>query len=178
MKTSKPRRRTPPTAAHRGKRKPAAPAKERAKSQRHLGDDERIAVRRVQALQLRISGASYRAIGKVLKVDVSVAWSDVQVELAALRDEAKKLGEEVLELELRRLDACVEGLSKRIKKGEPAAVQASMRVAERRAKLLDLDAPDKKELTGAGGAPLYRDLTDEQLRKQILEELGTTGAPA
>lgn len=150
----KAKRRTPPIAAHRGTRTPSTPATERAKSRRHLGDDERIAVRRVKALRLRLQGLSYRAIASALKVDVAVAWSDVQAEVGALRTLTGGLAEDYREVELRRCDDWTSWMTPRARKGDPKSMMALVKIQERRAKLLGLDAAEKLEHTGKDGGPL------------------------
>jgi len=108
----------------------------------HPGEVERIAERRVKALDLRKAGASYRRIAEELKCDVETAYRDVQAELAHMREVAGDLAEEVRTLELRRLDDYTLGLTPAARRGDARSVQALMRVGERRAKLLGLDAPD------------------------------------
>lgn len=120
---------------------------------RHRGADERIATRRVQALDLRKAGRSYREIAARLKVDVSTAWDDVQAEMEALRGLATTQAEAVKELELQRLDRLLAKLEAHgLKRGDHRAVSAAVRISERRAKLLGLDAPTK--LAGHDGGPL------------------------
>jgi hypothetical protein len=55
-------------------------------SSRACGQIERIAERRVLALELRKAGGSYREIAGQLGVDVHTAHADVGAELAALRE--------------------------------------------------------------------------------------------
>lgn len=107
----------------------------------HRAEEARIATRRVQALDLRKAGATYRRIAEALSVDVSTAYADVQAELTALRTLAAEQAEEVREIELRRLDDYTLGLTPKARKGDADAVRTLIRVSERRAKLLGLDAP-------------------------------------
>lgn len=120
----------------------------------HPGEEERIAERRVKALNLRKAGASYRAIARELQVDLATAWSDVQAELLALRTLATQAAEDVKALELQRLDALTAGLFAKATQhgGDARAVAALVRVSDRRAKLLGLDAPVK--LAGPTGGPI------------------------
>lgn len=116
------------------------------KSQRqrppHTGEDERIVARRVQAFELRKAGASYRQIAQQLEVDVATAWDDVQAEMADLRTLTVKLAEDVRTLELQRLDRWQAKLETHgLMNGDHRAVLAAVRISERRAKLLGLDAP-------------------------------------
>lgn len=106
----------------------------------HPGEVERIAARRVKALELRKAGGSYRAIAASLDCDVTTAWKDVQAELAALKQLSRDEAEDVRAIELQRLDQWMVGLNRGAQQGDPRAVTALVRIAERRAKLLGLDA--------------------------------------
>lgn len=120
---------------------------------RKAGHDERIAARRTQALELRKQGKSYRAIATACGVDVATAWDDIQAEMGELRKLAGAAAEEARELELQRLDRWQEKLEGAgLKSGDHRAVMAAVRISERRAKLLGLDAPTK--LAGPNGGPL------------------------
>jgi DNA-binding CsgD family transcriptional regulator len=149
-----PRRRIPDTSIprrpdHRRIKGNATGAQRRRRGRR--GQVEAIAERRAMALELRKSGAAYREIARQLGVDVHTAHGDVGAELAALREMTVGRAEELRALELERFDRMVAGLWPQIEKGSPPAVTAAIRVSERRARLLGLDAPvvTKNELTGA-----------------------------
>lgn len=146
-----------PTKAPRPPKDPrhaTKPPKTQRQRPPHRGEEERIAVRRVQALQLRKAGASYRQIATQLGVDIATAWSDVQAELLQLRTLATTTAEDVKALELQRLDALTAGLFVKATSsgGDARAVTALVRVSERRARLLGLDAPVK--LAGPTGGPV------------------------
>lgn len=158
-----PPRRAPARVSTRPPRAPRPPKDPRhagnaPKTQRqrppHPGEEARIAARRVRVLDLRKSGASYRVIAKTLNVDVATAWADVHAELGELRRLAASGAEDVKALELQRLDALTAGLFKKATQrgGDQGAVTALVRVSERRAKLLGLDAPVK--LAGPTGGPV------------------------
>jgi hypothetical protein len=121
---------------------------------RHLGDDENIADRRARAFSLRRAGASYRAIAQQLSVSLATAYDDVNAELMELREQTKADAEAVREIELHRCDEMILGLWPAVRRGDPKSVMAAVRVSERRAKLLGIDAPSKQEVTGAAGGPL------------------------
>jgi hypothetical protein len=109
-----------------------------------------------KALELRRGGATYRQISDALNVSVSTAEKAVK---RGLRMIVAEPAEAVLRLELDRLDGAWMGLWPRIQKGEPAAVTAGVRVIERRAKLLGLDAP--KELAVDLGHTIDREYAQQ-----------------
>src|SRR5262249_37658486 len=109
--------------------------------------------RRAVALELRKAGGSFREIARQLGVDVHTAHADVEAELAALRETTVGRAEALRDLELERCDRMVAGLWPQIEQGKPPAVSAAVRVSERRARLLGLDAPTtmRTEMTGSLG---------------------------
>lgn len=122
--------------------------------QRHVGEDEVIAERRAKAFSLRKAGASYRQIAQQMAVSLNTAYADIQAELLELREQTKTDAADVRDMELQRCDEMILGLWPAVRRGDPKSVMAAVRVSERRAKLLGIDAPSKQELTGAGGGPL------------------------
>ena len=66
-------------------------------------------------------------------------------------------------------------LWRRVQNGDERAIDRVLRIMERRAKLLGLDAAAKTEHTGKEGGPIryerqYADFSDEELEQAILEE--------
>ena len=108
------------------------------------------AERRQKALELRKNGYDYRTIAKALNTTVKTAYLDVQKCLAEIRANTHETAEDVLELELKRLDIAQAALMPRVREGDPRAIDTLMRVQERRAKYLGLDAANKLEITGKG----------------------------
>lgn len=111
------------------------------------GQEEGAAVRRAEALELRIAAASYRQIGKQLGVSEKTAYYDVQRELARLQTMRTKRAEDLRGLELARLDRMALALNRKIAGGEERAITAMLRLMERRARLLGLDAATKVDLS-------------------------------
>lgn len=139
------------------------------------GQVEEKAQRSLKALDLRITGQSYRAIGKALKVNEATAYRDVQFALAVLDGERKELAEKLREIELERLDSYLRRLDRKISKGDTFAIKAALKVAEQRAKLLGLNAPTQIAPVNPDGSPLAGETTD-QLRSRalaILQQLTT-----
>lgn len=97
--------------------------------------------RQLRALEYRRAGWSYRAIGEKLGVSHVTAYDDVMGELQRLAKERVNNLEELRELELERLDMLLKGLEPMAKVGNPGAVNSFLKVMERRARLLGLDAP-------------------------------------
>lgn len=118
------------------------------------------AARAVEALTMRLAGSSYEQIADALGyADKSGAWRAVEGELEKIRQERAR---DVLNLELARLDALLSGSWAKALDGDHRAVANVLRVMERRAKYLRLDAP---------GDPT-EGMTQEQLTTYLLERPG------
>jgi hypothetical protein len=92
-----------------------------------------------KALELRKAGANNDQIAKQLHLaNRSVAWKLVQ---GALKQIVQEPAEEVLRLELSRLDAMLLGLWPKAKTGDGLAVDRVLRIMDRRSAYLGLDQP-------------------------------------
>ena len=110
------------------------------------------AERQRQALQLRQAGVAYEDIAQRLGYSGrSSAWRSV---MAALKHTLQEPADEVRTLELARLDRLLLGLWPQAAAGNQGAVDRALRIMERRAKLLGLDAPTRQELSGPAGGPI------------------------
>jgi hypothetical protein len=118
------------------------------------GSHEGSIERRAKALEMRKSGMTYRAIGAALGVSQCMAHKDVHHVIDILAREARETAEAIREIELERLDAMLAALWPAVEAGDTSSISTALRVAERRARLLGLDAPVKQEVTGANGGPL------------------------
>lgn len=125
------------------------------------------AERRAFVLRMRKAGATYAEIAEAALRqygpeqlpngwDERYAYKDVKRELDKLRNEIGDSAETVLTLELQRLDDLLKGLWPLAARKDPdlKAVDRILRLMERRARLLGLDAPSKQEITGKDGEPL------------------------
>ena len=148
------------------------------------GQSEAAAERRVWSLDLRKKGYSYREIGRELGISEAQAHRDVHRMLDHLCEIERDTAEKIRRMEIMRLDSMLRGLWTSVEDGDPQAVTASLKVSERRAKLLGLDAPSRQELTGRDGGPLatanvdLTKLSDEDLATlaQILDRAGSAGS--
>ena len=99
------------------------------------------AKRRAQALELRAAGRKYREIAEALDYSSPQhAHRDVKAELDAL---VKTPAMEVLAEELDRLDKMLQGLWTEARRGNLQSIDRVLRIMERRARYLGLDAPDR-----------------------------------
>ncbi len=106
----------------------------------------KIAQRQMLALDLRISGLSFRAIADKLGVSHVQIYRDIENELERLAELRADKAETLRELELQRLDKIINSLDSWVASGNVGAVNAWIKASERRAKLLGLDAPTQHQL--------------------------------
>lgn len=110
-----------------GSRKKSSPAMLEAKQRQH------------QALELRLAGATLEAIaGKLGYHDSAAAYKAIQVVMA---ENVAAPSAELREIEVRRLDKLIFAIWPAAMKGDLGAVDRVLKIAERRARLLGLDAP-------------------------------------
>ena len=132
--------------------------------------------RKLRALELRKAAVPYQQIADELGYrSASGAFNAVK---AALKATLREPAEELRELELARLDAMLLPLWRRIQRGDEKAIDRALRIMERRARLLGLDAPTRGQLSGPDGKPLALDLSglsEEQL--DLLEIVHAQLAP-
>lgn len=119
---------------------------------------------RDKCMSLRVLGMSYAEIAKQTGISRQGAYKAVQTALDEIRASYRETAAEVLELELDRLDEMTRALSGKVGYGDPQAVTAALRVMDRRAKLLGLDAPTKIAPTDPSGDNPYLAASDEELR--------------
>lgn len=130
------------------------------------GMKERAAERRVRALQLRIEGKSFAQIGAEMGISLQGAHQHVTRALADLAKLEQGKARHWRRLEGERLDHLLRQLAPGIQGGDPASVNSAVRVLERRAKLLGLDAPVRQVITGAKGQALF-DFSDADLQRIV-----------
>lgn len=104
-----------------------------------------------KALELRRAGLGFEAIGVQLGLKKSQAHRLVVAGLAEARAQVSASADDLRSEELSRLDGMLTGLWPRARKGEVAAVDRVLKIGERRAKLLGLDAPTKVAETDPDG---------------------------
>ncbi len=106
------------------------------------------------ALALRRAGASFREIASQLGCSSTSAFRAVSRVLDRTMVELGESAAVLRAMELERLDALLAAVWPAAVAGDLPSVAMALRVAERRARLLGLDAPVRQELTGADGGPL------------------------
>jgi len=126
---------------------------------------------RQAALSLRRGGATFAGIATTLNIPKSTAHKAVSTAIATLREENRELALELMTLEANRLDAMQMGIWPDAVSGDIPSIHAVLKIMERRAKLLGLDAPTKVAPTNPQGDRPYQpgDMSAEERRARIAE---------
>ena len=108
------------------------------------------AERRKKALEFRKAGMTYEQIAGQLGVTTGAAHKSVMTALKEIREKQNEAAEDVLAIELERLDTMLIGILPAARKGNQGAIDRVLRIMDRRAKYLGLDAPAKQDITSSG----------------------------
>lgn len=109
----------------------------------------------LKAIELRLQGRRWEDIARESGFSCKAnAWRAVNAWYDQRQAEIAEGVEQCRRLDVDRLDRMLVALSDRIEAGETRAIDTALRVLERRARLLGLDAPARQELTGAEGGPV------------------------
>lgn len=100
-----------------------------------------------EAFHLRALNYTYQQIADKLNITPLQAHSFIIRKLKILEKDFPMAVKNVLYLELERLDEMQRSLWNKIQKGDIVAINAAIKIMERRAKLLGLDVPEKIETT-------------------------------
>jgi len=108
------------------------------------------AERKRQALDFRMAGFTFQQIGDKLGITKQAAHHLVVEALEETRAKIAESSEQVMQMELDRLDSLWRTVYPQAKQGNLGAIDRSLRIMERRARLLGLDAPAKTDVTSKG----------------------------
>jgi predicted transcriptional regulator len=98
------------------------------------------------ALDLRLTGMSYRQIAKAMGVSPTTAFNYVKEAISIIQKEYKEKAEELITIDLAKLSKMEIGLYKKAIKGDKGSIDSMLKIMERRSKLLGLDQPTKSKV--------------------------------
>jgi hypothetical protein len=125
-----------------------------------------VAAQQVRCYELRLTGMSIRAIAAATGLSVGTVHNRISQEI---NDRVAPLADELLAIELARLDRWLVRLDAQIESGFAVArnVEVAIRVSERRSRLLGLDAPVRSRVE-----TVTLDMIDEQIAQLEAEPAG------
>ena len=103
------------------------------------------AQRRSYAVDRRIGGITYQRIADELGITRQSVWDLVTKELDKLNERTAESAQELRRLEVERLDVMLAALWAAVLGGDVFAIDRAIKIQDRRAKLLGLDAKEKYE---------------------------------
>src|SRR5690606_22498535 len=133
--------------------KPAAERRKRIGAKQKAKELE-IEVRRAKLAKPKLGGISVRQSAQELGCSGGTVYSDLEAALARTADTADEHSRMERHVSLGRCEAALRAIWPRICRGDVEAINAFVRLDQRRAKLLGLDAPTKQELSGPDGGPI------------------------
>lgn len=147
------------------------PRKRGIRSAKQCAAELAVEKRRERACDLRLSGMSVRQIAAELKCSIGTVHNDISAVLERTRDAAGDAIERDRRLSLGRLDVAIKALWPKVQAGDGESIRELVRLEQRRAKLLGLDAADKHEVSGPGGAGIPIDMTAKASLAVKLDDL-------
>lgn len=151
-------------------------------------EEDRIHLRQTQAIALRVKGYSFREIAKELGVSVGQAHHDVRAAMAEFDDQASADVELERKTQSKRLESALKSVSEVLaaevfdKDGNAdlelklKAIDRIVKLEERRAKLLGLDAPAKQELVGSIDIGDVTPAKAKAVMKELFDSVAAPGA--
>jgi hypothetical protein len=103
--------------------------------------------RRIVAANL-LAGLTVREMAEALGVSKGTVERDLKVIMQRWRDEQLEDTDQVVQMELKRIDVAVNALWDDVKAGKVSAIDRFVRLQEQRAKFLGLYKPTKVQTTG------------------------------
>jgi hypothetical protein len=104
--------------------------------------------KRQKAIDLRRLGCTYREIADQIGASPGYSFKLVTQALKRIRQETNEIAEDARTLELERLDNLWRYAYQAVINGDVAAIDKAVKVMDRRARLLGLDAPSRQEISG------------------------------
>ncbi len=115
-----------------------------------------VEVKQLQALEYRKMGYTYAQIAEALQ------YKTAQGAYLAIRSALTRIirepAEEVLQIEIERLDSMFSKPYQAACSGDLMAINSCLAIMARKAKLLGLDAPVKQEVSGPAGGPITQSI--------------------
>jgi len=122
-------------------------------------NDPEVFARERKVLEMRLAGVTFDIIGKT--VGYASAGATYNAYKRALIRTLQEPADEIRDTELARLDRLMQGIWTQALRGEISSVQTALKIMDRRARLLGLDAPTKQQVdvvTYEGGSELDREI--------------------
>ena len=130
------------------------------------------ALRKLEVTRLRLAGYTTREIATMLHTSASTVSEDMKVLTREWMAEAQENRASAIGLDVARLDALIHAIWEKAVGGDLPAIREVVRLLERRAKVMGLDAPELHRIGGEDGGPVVTTTYDlrETVRAVALRE--------
>jgi hypothetical protein len=142
------------------------------KSTAQAGKELEIVQRQEEAARLRLRGKSVREIAQILGISSTQAQRDIMTIVAQSKEVAESCVIVERAMSLGRLDAMLESVMDLAVSGDSQAIASVLKMDERRAKLLGLDAPAKQEISAGDGLQVALAKVGDALARKRAREAG------
>ncbi len=129
-----------------------------------------------QAMKLRREGNTYREIAREMKITLREAHKLVTTAYKEAAHKTQETLDQMVALHNDRLDWMLKNLVREIEGGSARAIEVAIKLLDRQAKLLGLDAPTKKEVQVRFDQMSDQELVEEAKRLRVSIEGLTGGA--
>jgi hypothetical protein len=131
-------------------------------------------VDRKRAVDMRRKSISYESIAHTMSITLREARALVAEAIAEIETETREDASEVIALELARLDEMATATYPLALEGDLKAVDAMIKIMDRRAKLLGIDSPEKIMALVASKSVDHHDERARMVNAQLAAALGVT----
>lgn len=132
-----------------------------------MSAEPNLTLRQWQCLELRRKGKTYRDIAAQLNISVSTAHQHVSAAIASIKQESNETAEQIVALELERLDKALLALEDKILDGDAKAIEVMIKLQDRRARYCGLDSPTKIAPTTPDGVSEWHSMEPDTLAAHL-----------
>jgi len=97
-----------------------------------------------------LGGMTYRQMASALGVSLGTICNDVKIIIGRWRKEQTAVADKAQQVDLQRIARAMNAIWERVVKGDDKAINTMVKLMERRAKLLGMDAPTRADITTDG----------------------------
>lgn len=124
-------------------------------------------INRQEALKLRLLGLTYAQIGARMNISESMAHKHVKTAIDESRKVTKELADDVIFMDVRRIEKYMHDLSDQCGDGEVKAIDQSLKLILARQKMLGILAPEKVAVVDSSGS----DIEDNSIAVMLAQKL-------
>jgi hypothetical protein len=110
---------------------------------------------------------TYRAIGERLGITHPAAYQHVKAAIREIAEQSADTAEEIINLEVERIDRALLALEAKIQDGDTKAIEVMIKLQDRRARYFGLDSPTKIAPTTPDGVSEWHGMEPEALAAHL-----------